>query len=825
MDILNGALGAANTLGLAVMPVHGVSRDGATCLCPKGGSCNDKGKHPIEPGWQRNPFPSGADIHEWFTANPAANVGGRTGSISGNIFVVDFDEGGKEAFAPMVRANGGLPETLVTRTGSGGQHYFYRAPEGVRIPNSISKVAPHVDIRGENGYVVLPPSRTNKGDYVVLHTAQVADAPDWLVQHIMALAAAPVRNAPQAEPKRAQGAEDVAKERNMLRIRLGNLRAKRDKAWSPGDAWDQTCFEEACHLVQLANSGWASLTHEAAHELYLEAAPHDDRWDEREKCWRQAVEKVGDRAMDPPAPTASLEAMATTPGHAVGGASPLTAQEITERSGVAGAEVRGSDSAIIAEFCNEALNERFYYTDERGWLGWDGRVWKHAPAVQLEEEFRLWCSRKVGEAAMAGDDEGVKSYSKRLNTGKIESIPKRARGPMLVPLDVFDQHPDLLNVRNGIVNLATGALLEHNSGYRLTKIADVEYRPGATHPDWDSARAAIPPAVSDWMQLRIGQAATGYPTWDDVLPICQGGGENGKSTFLAAVQHALGQYAGTISEKVLMGRPSDHTTDLADLHGLRLAVIEETSQDGVLNIKRLKDTLGAPRMRARRMRENNVEWNPTHSLFLTTNYAPKVSETDHGTWRRLALVRFPYRYVKEGTALIDAKDRRGDMQLRPRLEAGHEGQHQAVLAWIVEGARRWYASGKAVAQQPEEVKADTAAWRAETDRIHGFLEEYVEFDPQAKVTSADLYEQFTVYLNAVGAPPWSETTFLARLREQPLLRDHSVVKRRTSVLTGLSRPGDVYQEFAPGQQTMVWFGMKFRERRQHGNVSNLAAWR
>lgn len=830
MDILNTALAVARS-GIAVMPLFGVSRDGQTCLCRLGGGCQNKGKHPAtDKRWQEAPFPSGADIHEWFTSNPTLNYGGRTGSISGNIFVVDFDQGGREAFAPLVHANGGsMPETLITRTGSGGQHFFYRAPAGVRIPNSVSKIAPHVDIRGENGYVVLPPSRTDKGDYVIIHSAPIADAPAWLVERILALATARVANAPQAEPKRPQDAEDVAKERNMLRIRLSNLRAKRDKPWEPGDAWDMTCFEEATHLVELANSGWASLTHEQAHQLYMEAAPHDDRWDEREKCWQQGVKTAGSKAKDAPTPTASMAQMATGPSSfqpaPSTGPDPLSAETIAERTqGVIGAEVAGADSAVIARFCNEALLNRYYYTDVGRWFAWDGRVWEQAHDVQIEEEYRLWGTAKVAECAQNGDDSGVKFYAKMLSTGKIESIPKRSRGAMLVPMDVFDQHHDMLNVRNGVINLVTGQLLEHNPGYRLTKIADVEYHPGATHVDWDTALQAVPPDVASWLQLRIGQAVTGHPTWDDILPICQGGGENGKSSFVAALQHALGSYAGTLSERVLMGRPSDHPTELVDLMGMRLAIIEETSQDGVLNIKRLKDALGTTKITARRIRENTVSWRPTHSLFLTTNYAPKINETDHGTWRRLALVRFPYRYVKAGDPLLNAYDRRGDMGLRPRLEAGEQGQHQAVLAWAVAGAMRWYASGKASAPLPAEVQRDTAIWRAETDRIHGFLEEFIEFDPDSKVLSTDLYHEFSEYLNASGANAWAENTFVARLKEHPMLRDRNVVKKRTAKLDDLSRPGAAYQEFAQGQQAMVWFGMKWRPRTSAAtsNVTQLA---
>ena len=54
---------------------------------------------------------------------------------------------------------------------------------------------------------------------------------------------------------------------------------------------------------------------------------------------------------------------------------------------------------------------------------------------------------------------------------------------------------------------------------------------------------------------------------------------------------------------------------------------------------------------ARYIRQDNITFRASHSLFTTTNYVPVVSETDHGTWRRLALLRFPYTFRKPGEEL------------------------------------------------------------------------------------------------------------------------------------------------------------------------------
>lgn len=95
-------------------------------------------------------------VDAMFMANPTRMLAIRTGHPSGIIVVdVDGDEG--QQHAERLAAEGLLPPTLTARTGSGGTHLVYQHPGG-RVPNSASKLAPHVDVRGDGGYIVAPPS-------------------------------------------------------------------------------------------------------------------------------------------------------------------------------------------------------------------------------------------------------------------------------------------------------------------------------------------------------------------------------------------------------------------------------------------------------------------------------------------------------------------------------------------------------------------------------------------------------------------------------------------------------------------------------------------
>lgn len=90
-------------------------------------------------------------IKQWWAKWPDANVGIVTGEISG-IFVLDCDSDEGER---VIQEMGSLPRTAVAKTGK-GHHYYFQHP-GVPIRNFARKL-PGLDLRGDGGYVVAPPS-------------------------------------------------------------------------------------------------------------------------------------------------------------------------------------------------------------------------------------------------------------------------------------------------------------------------------------------------------------------------------------------------------------------------------------------------------------------------------------------------------------------------------------------------------------------------------------------------------------------------------------------------------------------------------------------
>lgn len=181
---MTNALEAAHTYvkrGWQCVPLYGV-KDGA-CACPTGAACPSAGKHPHGRGGRWNVLSGGADVQAWYDDNPADNLGIVTGPKSGIfIFDVDPEHGGMDSLQQVVREYGAMTPTRIIETGSVGLHYYYRHPSNFVVYNSTNYIAKGIDIRGEGGQVVAPPSVSNKGGYRVLADLEVADAPEWLLR-------------------------------------------------------------------------------------------------------------------------------------------------------------------------------------------------------------------------------------------------------------------------------------------------------------------------------------------------------------------------------------------------------------------------------------------------------------------------------------------------------------------------------------------------------------------------------------------------------------------------------------------------------------------
>lgn len=237
-DLRAAALALAEA-GFAVVPVY--EARGPGCSCGRA-ACAHPGKHPRTPHGLLDATADLATIRRWWRAWPHANVAIRTGAVSG-VFVVDVDprHHGDAALAALVAEHGPLPDTLRVLSGGRGTHKYFEHP-GCPVPSRNGALGPGLDVKGDGGYVLAPPSNhVSGGEYVVdsgelddeslvgIPRGRILSAPDWLLDLVCAPSSPPAakRRRVVGRPARpASGTGRVAAEsalaRALCRSRLGS---------------------------------------------------------------------------------------------------------------------------------------------------------------------------------------------------------------------------------------------------------------------------------------------------------------------------------------------------------------------------------------------------------------------------------------------------------------------------------------------------------------------------------------------------------------------------------------------------------------------------
>lgn len=738
------------------------------------------------------------------------------------IVVGDVDPGGHEE----IEARGlPLPDTFDYPTHrKGGRHYVYAAPEGIEL--TIARdVVPHVDVRAGSGLMVYYGPELTKAP-------KLAPAPDWLIVtkgdgHGGGMGGGTDRDPSATEALFRERLIDSPPRKKLAKLIRG--------VEFPAGAAHEPMLEVVAALIfegVKSTPGVLRLLDETR-ERYVVGGPDRARdWENAiagsvkrfglppmsfalTKAERKAIEKRNDpKAVE--ARKAERKAVYRAEKHA--GAIARAADPDADRP-LAGDRVL--EDASLADELAGVFRGRWAYSAGLGIMryaskGTAGR-WKPAEEHSLIEAVRRELVEiEVGEhtaAAMRGDNKAIDKARTLLSRSRAAAVARLVVGILAEDEPVFDAHADLLNTPTGVVDLRSGELSPADPALYMTKMTDAPYEPGADRTLWRMATEALPAPVVAWMKVRLGQALTGYTPDDDMLVILEGAGENGKTAWLIGVRKALGDYARTLPERLLVADPGDHPTTLMTLMGARLGAIEELPEGRSLNVKRLKDTVGTPEITARRMRQDDVTFPNTTCLFLATNYLPIVAETDHGTWRRLGLVRFRETYLKRS----DYRDRKkaGTLTKRhhlgdPRVKRHFEHHADAgLLAWLVEGAREWYELGEQMPDPPKIVVRDTKAWRLDADPILAYVRDRLVRDDGYAITAMDLQHDFNSWMEQRGHRPWSGQTINSRFQGHVSMDgvERKMVKWSNAVRP--SRPRATFHTKPIPKSTTSWRGVRF----------------
>ncbi|MER6161647.1 phage/plasmid primase, P4 family [Streptomyces sp. NPDC001868] len=444
----------------------------------------------------------------------------------------------------------------------------------------------------------------------------------------------------------------------------------------------------------------------------------------------------------------------------------LPAQTDVSRAAAGEATSAGLLPDTLTDRGNAKLFVKLYANDYRhvpgmGWYRWDTTRW------QIDEDDTvLWAAGDLAEAIAGHDPRGLftaqslHAHRRRaLSTTGMNAMLSQAKSApgMVLNAALLDADPYALCTPDGIVDLRTGLVKTPDPNKDFHSRSTTVGPKTMPTPRWErfltDTFGADPEdqQMIRYLQLLLGYSVTG-DVGGQVLPFLFGSGKNGKSVLLDVLMKLLGDYADAAPPGFLMARPFEgHPTDLAELHGRRVIVCSEVKPGDKFDEGRVKLLTGGDRIKARRMRQDFFGFNPTHKLWLLGNHRPEVGTGGFAFWRRMRLIPFE-RVVPDHRKIDNLAD----------LLVTEEGP--GILAWLVDGARR-YLAGDRDLTGPERVRIATSAYAETEDHTGRFYEECCTLGTDLRAEQTALYAAYRAWCHTEGAPAMSSRAFAARTRE------------------------------------------------------------
>lgn len=776
------------------------------------------GKIPTLTGWESAPAPTAADVERWVERG---NIGLRTGSVSG-VVVVDVDSAKGGEVPASLRG----VKTPTVMTGGGGLHLYFACPsDGMR--NSVGRLGPHVDVRGDKGQVVavgsVHPTTGNVYAWAPgLSPAEIplATLPDDVLATLRAprakAIAKPAPAAPTSVRLASHGGATVAAHAartttaapagvgGWALTRYGERAlwdecdaVRRAASGTRNDRLNRAAFAvgqllEAGHLIdesfcveQLVAAGEAAGLDD--HEIgpTIRSGLDGGRVAPRTSIPDPRGSLPASNARTPPATTAPKASR--QPGEdddeepATGAPAATSSEDDAETFGGFHLTDLGNAQRIVLR-----NGEDLRHAVGLGWLRWDGVRWervedgKHVMRLAYDVSERL-----IEDAKGIADPEVAKKVRswglKSQSAPRVHAMVELAGTLTPIAAQVMDfdatSRANLVVCANGTLDLGTGTLRPSARADMMTRRVSVRYDPDAPCPTWESFLSRIFSAdaeLLDWLQRACGYTLTGS-TREQVMFLCHGSlGQNGKSTFLGTIRYVMGEIARHADFGSFLARGASGSMggqargDLARLMGARLVTAVEPDEWARFSESTVKSITGGDPITARHMYEREFEYVPTFKLWMAANHRPRVSGTDLAFWRRVRLIPFAVQ--------IPAAERDNELESKLRQEA------EGIFAWMVRGAREWLDRGLA---PPACVVVATEDYREENDMVGSWVSERCVVDPLASATAVRLYRDFKQWLDDAGEQPWSQTRFGRAMAEKGYTRERSAGAGRETYYRGL----------------------------------------
>jgi len=376
-----------------------------------------------------------------------------------------------------------------------------------------------------------------------------------------------------------------------------------------------------------------------------------------------------------------------------------------------------------------------------GWVVWTGKVWqRYAHDLAFRAMQRVAATQYVA-AGCAPDLKTQEELAKWAISSERRNVVDNSLahasfiGEMAIPAEEWDREPYLLNVQNGVVDLRTGEMRKHDPALDLTQIAATYYDPEAKCPQWDAFLEFAfsgNRAIINHVQRMVGYSCCGTAD-EQCFWLLLGPGENGKNTFVMTLRRILGDDYSMHFDPDTILMNGKVTYEQALMEGKRLIETDEIGRRQ-LNEPLLKAMVAGDTTSARMIYGFPLSFEPTATLFMSSNSEPVIKDSSWGMWRRVVRLDFPNR--------VPVKKRIKDYAKKLFTE-----EAPGILAWAVRGAVLWHKDGLAV---PDEVKDATRQYELSMCPVEAWKKDCVKYVAQKDVVCEAFYASYKTWAESHG---------------------------------------------------------------------------
>lgn len=731
--------------GWPVFPVHSIRRQGTLCTCGRR-DCGSPGKHPRTENGLKDATTDERTIRGWWQRWPDAGVAIATGR---GLVVVDIDvhKGGDDSYVDARRVLGDVPDTVEVITGSGGRHIYLAAPEGVAVRCSAGQLGPGLDVRGDGGYVVAPPSLHASGRRYQWESSgdpdEVAIAPmpeGWLArltapQRGRALGVAAEvfgegrRNVGLFSIARSLRARGLDEEELEAALQVANTR----RCVPPLDT------REVESIARSACSVPAGLSREYAEKRAA-----------READQERAAGRFRDRGTDAPGPVAI--------------------EVDDERGAIEGEMLPAFERGDSVELARTLLDEIAAGTTHP--VVYDrGQFWRYdAHRGVFVELSKAALYRHIAGYAGRLVGLGKKRRQLALSDTAVKGVLGAAAAYAAAP-GFFDAAPRGVCFADCWATAREGEVIAepHAPEHRATHALGVPYLAGGGVGQWtDMLRQVFQRRALDaegrdvgvddeevdaaiaLLQEFAGASLVGMATTYAVSLVLVGPGNDGKSRVL----NVLRALFPTTAVCSIAPHAWSRGFLLAELAGKRLNVVSELPSGDVQDGDRFKQVVAGDAMTAERKYEAPFTLVPEAGHVFACNELPGTRDQSKGFWRRFAVIPCT-RSFKAHEEVKDI-DRR---VIRDEL-AG-------IAAWALDGAARLQRAGRyTTPKASEDAKSE---WQQDSDQVRQWVGAHCTvLDPGVsswrECGLEKLYPDYRAWAIANGHAPLASGKLAARLK-------------------------------------------------------------